>query len=405
MVHSVIVSSRTPVVPRSPRPEVAGGGVVALALLGLTLRPALTSVGALLDRIQAATGLSAVLAAVVVATPLVCFAAGGWLAWVLRRRVGTVRAVTGALVVVVASLVCRVLGGPYVLWLGTIAVCLGVAVLATLLPAIVKAAPAGRRLTTAWTTALGAGSAAGAMLTPPVAAATSWSVGLAAWALPAGAALVAWLLAARRLDAAAPPPRPVVPHLRPRRPVVALTIHFGLLTGASFTCMGWLSRILVDRAGVSGVDAAWMYGTSMTVGVVVAPLVPGWAARLPDQSAMVAAFAGWSLLGTAGLLVWPAAAPWLWSALLGMGMPAVVLALALISLRTNGPSSAAALSSMVNAAGYGLACLVALAVGLLHAATGTWTSPLAALLVVLAGQAGSGFVAGRPAVVGEGGPA
>jgi MFS transporter, CP family, cyanate transporter len=86
-------------------------------------------------------------------------------------------------------------------------------------------------------------------------------------------------------------------------------------------------------------------------------------------------------------------------------MPAIVLALALISLRTTGPSSAAALSSVVNAAGYGLACLVALAVGLLHAATGTWTSPLAALLVVLAGQAGSGFVAGRPAAVGEGGPA
>jgi MFS transporter, CP family, cyanate transporter len=405
MVHSVIVSSRTQVVSVSPRPEVAGGDVVVLALLGLTLRPALTSVGALLDRIRAATGLSPVLAAVVVATPLVCFAVGGWLAWLLRRHVGTVRAVTGALGVVVASLVYRVLGGPYVLWLGTIAVCLGIAVLATLLPAVVKAAPAGRRLTTAWTTALGAGSAAGAMLTPPVAAATSWSVGLAVWALPAGAALVAWLLAARRLGADAPPPRPVVPRLRPRLPVAALTIHFGLLAGASFTCMGWLSPILVDRAGVSGVDAAWMYGTSMTVGVLVAPLVPAWAARLPDQSAMVAAFAGWSLLGTVGLLVWPAAAPWLWSALLGMGMPAVVLALALISLRTNDPASAAALSSVVNAAGYGLACLVALAVGLLHAATGTWTSPLAALLVVLAGQAGSGFVAGKPAVVGEGGPA
>src|SRR3954451_1897546 len=189
MVHSVIVSSRMSVVQGSPRPGVAGGEMVALALLGLVLRPALTSVGALLDRIRVATGLSSVLAAIVVATPLVCFAAGGWLAWLLRRRVGTARVVTGALGVVVASLVCRVLGGPYVLWLGTVAVCLGIAVLATLLPAVVKAAPPGRRLTTAWTTALGAGSAAGAMLTPPIAAATSWPVGLAAWALPAGAAL------------------------------------------------------------------------------------------------------------------------------------------------------------------------------------------------------------------------
>lgn len=398
----------------SPRSGTARGGVVVSALLGLTLRPALTSVGALLDRIRAATGLSPVLAAVVVATPLVCFAAGGWVAWVVRRRVGTARAVTGALVVVVASSAYRVVGGPYVLWLGTITVCLGIAVLATLLPAIVKAAPAGRgRLTTAWTTALGAGSAAGAMLTPPVAAATSWSVGLAAWALPAVAALVAWLLAARTPGDEAPSSRPVVPSLRPRAPVVALTIHFGLLAGASCTLMGWLSPILVDRAGVSAVDAAWMYGTSMTVGVLIAPFVPAWAARLPGQSAMVAAFAGWSLLGAAGLLVWPAAAPWLWSALIGMGMPSIVLALALISLRTNGPAGAAALSSVVNAAGYGLACLVALAVGLLHAATGTWTAPLAALLVVLAGQAGTGFAAGRPAVIsstagsiaGEGGPA
>lgn len=390
-----------------PLSEIAGGGVLVPALLGLTLRPALTSVGALLERIQAAIGLSPVLAAFVVATPLVCFAIGGWLAWVVRRRFGTVRAVTGALGVVVASLVYRVVGGPFVLWLGTITVCLGIAVLATLLPAIVKsAAPRRRRrLTTAWTTALGAGSAAGAMLTPPVAAATSWSVGVAAWALPAAAALVAWLVTARGPGAGAPPPRPVVPRLRPCRPAVALTVHFGLLTGASFTCMGWLAPILVDRAGVSGADAAWMYGTAMTAGVLATPFVPTWAARLPDQSAMVAAFAGWSLLGTVGLLVWPAAAPWLWSALIGMGMPAIVLALTLISLRTTGPSGAAALSSVVNAAGYGLACAVALAVGLLHAATGTWTSPLAALLVVLAGQAVTGFVAGRPALVGEGEPA
>ncbi|HEV7652387.1 MAG TPA: MFS transporter [Actinophytocola sp.] len=400
------MSSRRSFVLVSPRSEIAGGGVAVLALLGLTLRPALTSVGALLGRIQTATGLSPVLAAVVVATPLVCFAVGGWLAWVVRRRFGAVRAVTGALGVAAASLAYRVAGGPLVLWLGTVTVSLGIAVLATLLPAIVKSAPARRRrLTTAWTTALGAGSAAGALCTPPLAAATSWSVALAAWALPAGAALVAWLVAAPRPGDHTPVPRPAVPRLRPRLPAVALTVHFGLLSGASFTIMGWLSPILADRAGASSVDVAWMYGTSMTVGVLVAPFVPSWAARLPDQSAMVAAFAGWSLLGTAGLLVWPAAAPWLWSGLIGMGMPAVVLALTLISLRTTGPSAAAALSSVVNATGYGLACVVALAVGLLHAATGAWTSPLAALLVVLAGQAATGFVAGRPALVGEGGPA
>jgi CP family cyanate transporter-like MFS transporter len=405
VVHSVIVWSRSSLAEVSPRSEIAGGGVVVAALLGLTLRPALTSVGALLDRIQAAIGLSSALAAVVVATPLVCFAAGGWLAWVFRRRFGTVRAVTGALAVVVASLVCRVAGGPLVLWLGTITVCLGIAVLATLLPAIVKSVPAGRRkgTATAWTTALGAGSAAGAMLTPPVAAATSWSVGVAAWALPAAVALVAWLLAAGTFVDDARRPRPVPP--RPWWPTAALTVHFGLMAGAGFTLMGWLSPILVERAGVSEVDAAWMYGTSMTVGVLIAPFVPAWAARLPGQSAMVAAFAGWTLLGTAGLLVWPAAAPWLWSALIGVGMPAIVLALTLISLRTTGPSGAAALSAVVNAAGYGLACVVALAVGLLHAATGTWTASLAALLVVLAGQAVSGFAAGRPALIGEGGPA
>ncbi|WP_103349864.1 hypothetical protein [Amycolatopsis sp. CA-128772] len=56
------------------RPVVAG---LAVAVLALNLRPTLTSMGALLTRIETADGLSPALTATLVALPTWCFAIGG----------------------------------------------------------------------------------------------------------------------------------------------------------------------------------------------------------------------------------------------------------------------------------------------------------------------------------------
>jgi CP family cyanate transporter-like MFS transporter len=378
--------------------------LIAVPLLALNLRPAVTSLGTALALIQSDTGMSAALASAVVAAPVWCFALGGGIAWSMRIRWGTSRTVAIALTVLTISLAARVAGGPYVLLAGTIVACLAIAVLGTLLPAIVHAAPAREwtTLTGAYIAALGSGSAVGALVTPQITDHTSWQIGASSWALLAGAGWLTWRVAARRL------PEQSVSGVRRRGPMAlrpmgtawALTLHFGLTSGVTFTIMGWLPSILLNRANVEPHAVGWMFTVAMALGVPVALRVPRWARGRRSQSSLAVTLALPTLLATAGLLFVPALAPWAWSILLGLGMPAVGLGLTTISLRADAATdTAAALSSMVQGFGYALAGAIALGTGLLHSTTQSWEWPLAALLIVLCGQVITGVMAGQPVTV------
>lgn len=378
--------------------------LLAVPLLALNLRPAVTSMGTVLADIRLSIGLSAVLASAVVAAPVWCFAAGGALAWALRVRWGTRRTVTGALAILGLSLTARVVAGPYVLLGGTIAACLAIAVLGTLLPAIVHAAPAREwaTLTGAYVAALGSGSGVGALVTPEIATHTSWQVAASSWALLAGAAWLVWRVAARRL-----PEQPVSmtrrtspATLTPAGTAWALTWHFGLTSGFTFSIMGWLPTILHERSAVPAQDVGWMFTIAMALGVPFALLIPKWARRSANQCALAVWLAAPSMFAVGGLLLAPTFHPWLWAVGFGLGMPAVGLALAAISLRAEAATdTAAALSSMVQGVGYAIAGTTALATGLVHSATNTWDWTLLALLIVLCGQLFTGITAGLPITI------
>ena len=378
--------------------------LVAVFLLALNLRPAVTSIGVVLKNIQVGTGLSATLAAAVVAAPVWCFAAGGWLAWAARGCWGTRRTVTGALVVLAVALLARVVAGPPVLLGGTVVACLSIAVLGTLLPAIVHTAPPRQwaMLTGCYVAALGGGSGIGALLTSPIADASSWQVAAGGWALLAGAGWLAWRLAARQMPEPRATERPVRVSpldLRPVGTAWALTVYFGLTSGLTFAIMGWLPGILRDRTAVSPQAVGWLFTLAMVLGVPIALWVPRWARRA-SQSRLAVALAVPTALGVLGLLVAPTFVPWLWAAGLGLGMPSVSLGLVLISLRAEpGTDTAAALSSMVQGAGYALSGAVVLGVGLLYGTTHSWHWPLIALLFVLCGQIGTGILAGRTVTI------
>ncbi|MGH3762436.1 MFS transporter [Actinophytocola sp.] len=384
------------------------GVLVAVPLLALNLRPAVTSVGAMLIDIQAGTGMSAVVASAVVAAPVWCFAVGGALAWSMRSRFGTSRTVSLALALLAVTLAARVLGGPLLLLAGTVVACLAIAVLGTLLPVITHAAPARAwaLLTGCYVAAMGGGSGIGALITPQVAGHGSWQLGVSGWALLAAAAWAAWRVAARRFTepTVRTKKHPGPGSLAPAGSAWSLTLHFGLASGFTFSIMGWLPSILLDYSHVDPPRVEWMFTVAMALGVPIALLVPRWARATAGQSGLAVALAAPSLTAMIGLLMFPGWAPWLWSIGLGLGMPAVGLALAMISMRAAPDGdTAAALSSMVQGIGYAIAGATALACGLLHSSTQSWEWPLLGLLVVLCGQIVAGMHAGLPIMVYTGG--
>ncbi|EOD69835.1 CP family cyanate transporter [Amycolatopsis vancoresmycina DSM 44592] len=341
-------------------------------VLAINLRPAVTSLGAALPDISVAGNL---VGAVLVALPLWAIGLGGWATPWLCSRVGPHRTVSVALVGLVLSLAGRVLGGPVELLAGTALACLSIAVLGTMLPLLAQGSAA-------FTFGLGFGSTAGALVTPTAVMSSSWRVALGVWATTALVAQQVW----QRTPGEFGSPRAATG----APPATALTIHFGLISTVTFLVMGWLPGILRD-AGVPPTTAGACLALSMAMGLPMMWLVPGWTRRWRNQTLLVVALATPNVIGVTGLLLAPAAAPWLWAAATGTGMGALAFVLTTVSLRCK--DSSLSLSAVVQGFGYLIAGFGVLACGWLHTSTGTWQTPLLLVLAVLLGQILSGHAA------------
>jgi CP family cyanate transporter-like MFS transporter len=104
--------------------------------------------------------------------------------------------------------------------------------------------------------------------------------------------------------------------------------------------------------------------------------------------------------GLAGLLYLPLGGAPAWALILGAGQnAALALAIFFTAARTPDAAAAASLSSLAQAVGYLLASAGPLEVGLLHAATGSWTASVMVLFALTAVMLVAGLLAARPRIL------
>jgi MFS transporter, CP family, cyanate transporter len=395
---------------RTVSPRVTAGVLLgaALVLTAFNLRPAVTSVGALLREVQVATGMSGTVAGVLVGAPPLCFGAVGLLAGRLARRRGTVVAMMAGLSLLVVGLVLRVATDSAALVIVTSLVALsGIALTNVLMPVAVKEWFPDRvgRMTGLYAMGLAVGTAAAAGASVPIAElAGGWRVGLGAWAVPAVLALaaLAWLARSERGRGALATnggrggaPGDVEVPVHHSRQAWALTAFFGLQALAAYTVMGWLPSIFQD-AGISPTRSGLLLALTMVIGAPVSVTLPELAARRADQRGWVVVVVSCSAIAYLGLLLAPGAAPVVWSLLLGLGLGAFPLALTLIGLRAATGTGTAHLSSLAQGVGYLVSAAGPVAIGAMYDLTGSWGPPLGLLLALLVPQMAAGLLAGRP---------
>jgi len=376
--------------------------LVAVILVALSLRGPVSSVGPLLEELRGDLGLSGAAVALLPTLPLLCFGVLSPLAPALSGWLGLHRAVLGGAAVLALGIALRG-AGTLGLFTGTLLIGAGIAVCNVLLPAVVKADFSDRlALATALTTSSMAVSAsAGAGLAQPLREVTGGPLSsLAWWLLPAAVGVVAWAVFTRTHPGVVGPTGTtrVLPLLRDRV-ALAVTVFFGLQSLAFYTLLAWLPSILRD-AGVGAGEAGAMLAVAALIGAPVSFLVPRLAVRRPAQGLWVLVVAVPSALGLLGLLTAPAAAPWVWSVLLGLGTGAAFpLALTIVLLRSRDSQQAARLSGAAQGAGYALAASGPFVIGLLHDATGSWTPSLLLMLTLLTAQVLVGLSAAKDRTV------
>lgn len=422
----------------SPAPRVAPWllrlMVPALLLAAINLRPAIASLGALLEDVRTDIGMSGTVAGLLTSMPPLCFAVFGSLAPRFARRFGPVAVVSGGLVAIAAGLALRPLFGNTPAFLAASALALGgIAVGNVLIPVIVKRWFPHRvgSMTGLYSMGLALGTASAAGVTVPVSEALggSWRLGLAAWAAVAALAVVPWVVLARGSRRAARTAGTVGaddtddtvgaddtvatgdagaggPAAEAARPVRitasptawALAVFFGLQATAAYVTLGWLPQIYRD-AGVPASTAGLLLAVAMGMGVPLAFVLPRIAARLNHQGPLVVLLGACGLGGYAGLWLAPAGGAWVWALLLAVSNCAFPLILTLIGVRARSHAGLVRLSAFAQSTGYLISIPGPLAVGALYGATDGWDVPLAVLAVFMLGQVTVGIVAGRNRVV------
>ncbi|MEU3087613.1 CynX/NimT family MFS transporter [Streptomyces massasporeus] len=420
--------------------------VLGIVLSALNLRPAITSLGALLEEVRDGLGMSGSVAGLLTSVPPLCFAVFGVMAPRLARRFGAGAVVCAGMVAIATGLLIRpYAGGTAGFLAGSALALMGIAVSNVLMPVIVKHWFPDRvgSMTGLYSMALALGTALAAAVTVPLTDTLggSWQTGLALWAGLAVAAVLPWLpfvrgrvtppgaeqaaeaatgggasvggasvgapsardrdeAARTRASAPAEHARVEAPRLRMARSRTAwaLAVFFGLQATAAYITMGWMAQIFRD-AGVPAGTAGLLLAVTMVMGVPLAFVIPRLATRLPHQGPIVLALGVCGLVGYAGLYLAPAAGAWAWAVLLGVANCAFPLALTMVGMRARTGPGVAQLSAFAQSTGYLISIPGPLLVGVLYQHSGGWGLPIALMSALMIPQMVVGFLAGRDRTV------
>lgn len=378
--------------------------LLALLLVAINLRPAITAIGPMMPMIGADLGLGPSSLGILGALPLACFGLVSFAVQPLMARFGVERTTAGALAVLTAATVWRSWPGPEAnLWLGTGLVGSSIAVGNVTVPVIVKQCfPRSTALiTSVYVAVLGLFAGLAAALAVPLANSSplGWRLSLGAWALLTLVATAFWLRRAGhapRLTTRGTSPVPMAATsdrtIWRSRLGWQLSLYMGLQSSVFYVALTWLPSV-EQALGVALGTAGWhmlLLQVAGTAGNLVAPALM----RAGGDQRLAAVLPGAAaLLAVGGIYLAPA---WvgLWVLVLGLATGTTfVVALSLMALRAGDLAGAGRLSAMSQSVGYGLAALILWGAGALQALGPL--GPLAVLALSSVGVILSGLPVGR----------
>lgn len=351
--------------------------LAVVILVGLNLRPFLTTIGPLTPSIRDATGLGLQTMSLFTLVPIALMGLFAFAGPRLQAGVGARSAVIGALVVLCVASGLRLITSDGAALLGTAALCgLGVAIIQAVFPGIIKAHFPDRVAVVMglYSAMLMGGGALGAQLSPVVADRTgSWRIGLGWVAVPAAVALVTSALVLPR-DSSVHAEGMDIGALLRRPRTWLLMACFGLVNGGYASVVAWLAPYY-QSLGWTSAASGRLLAAIATSQAIAALSIPALAARRQDRRAWICATLLMQIAGFAGVAFLPKESTMLWAILLGAGLGgcfALTMVVALDHLEH--PGRAGALSALMQGGGFLIAAVPPWIVAVLHDLSGSFVS-------------------------------
>ncbi|EMK9452750.1 TPA: cyanate transporter CynX [Escherichia coli] len=349
--------------------------LLVLVLIGLNMRPLLTSVGPLLPQLRQASGMSFSVAALLTALPVVTMGglalAGSW----LHQHVSERRSVAISLLLIAVGALMRELYPQSALLLSSALLGgVGIGIIQAVMPSVIKRRFQHRTplVMGLWSAALMGGGGLGAALTPwLVQHSETWYQTLAWWALPAVVALFAWWWQSAREVASShkTTTTPVRVVFTPR--AWTLGVYFGLINGGYASLIAWLPAFYIE------IGASAQYSGSllalMTLGQAAGALLMPAMARHQDRRKLLMLALALQLVGFCGFIWLPLQLPVLWAMVCGLGLGgAFPLCLLLALDHSAQPAIAGKLVAFMQGIGFIIAGLAPWFSGVLRSISGNY---------------------------------
>src|SRR5690554_57577 len=362
--------------------------LIGILFVAINLRPALSSIGPLVDMIRQDIGVSEAMLGLLTTLPLIAFGVISTITPLFTKRFGIGNTLLGALVLLTFGILIRSSGGIFALYFGTILLGTAIAFGNVLIPALIKRNfphKAGL-VTSLYSGIMSLGAAVAAGLSFPLANQLNlgWKGSLAIWSVLAILALMIWIPNVKRINRT--PPRrsfaDAMKKLSGSLLVWRLALYMGLQSFAFYLILAWLPEILIDR-GYDPTYAGWMLSLSQATGIAGAILIPIWAGSRKDQRLVISVLVALEILSLIGLLIPEMGWIELWVGLNGMVLGGTFgLALLLIVLRSGDAETAAELSGIVQSIGYLIAATGPFIAGVIFDLTEVWDYALTLLIGV-----------------------
>lgn len=367
--------------------------LLALILAAINLRPGITSLAPLIERIATELALSRSLISLTTALPVLCMGLLAPFAPRLAVRLGLERTIALCLALIAGALLLRVLANASVILIGS-AVLLGaaIAVAGPLLSGFIKRHFAGRMGSVVgwYSLSMAIGGAGGAVLTLPAVKwlADDWTSGLAIWVLPALLALLLWLCLPNRVEAETGVAGAGLPWRNPRAWLISA--FFAIQAGLFYALATW-AVARYHEAGLSLMHSNSLFSVSMLMGLPSSFLLPWLAQRFQNRYVLLMGCGLLSAISLVMITFQPTVLPELWAVCIGFGLGgSFSLSLVLPLYEAGSPLAVSRWTAMMLCMGYSLACLTPVLTGLARDLAGSYQLPfmvltaLALLMTLLA---------------------
>lgn len=350
--------------------------LLVLVLIGLNMRPLLTSIGPLLPQLREASGMSFTAVSLLTALPVVAMGvlalAGGW----VDRHFSERNSVALSLLAIAVGALLRELAPQSLLLLSSALLGgIGIGIIQAVMPAVIKRTFQRRMplVMGLWSAALMGGGGLGAALTPWLAEHSDvWHRSLAWWALPALVALIGWWPQSKSLNQpikSSQLAQPLRLHLSPR--AWTLGLYFGLINGGYTSLIAWLPPYYMQLGATAQFSGSLL--ALMTVGQAAGALILPMFARKQDRRSLLMVALTLQLIGFCGFIWLPLQMSVLWAVVCGFGLGgAFPLCLVLALDHSPQPAIAGCLVAFMQGIGFIVAGLSPYLSGLLRSLSGNF---------------------------------